>query len=147
MFSFWAKILPRDYFVVKEFEIIRSQNLALLLGLLPNTVINAWLLGEELKNCWFSLFEIKLPAVDALPISYERALLFGSIWLRAIRKYQTPISVECVDWTCLLNETNRKPQQFWKKFKWLVLKSVLNKARLQIRMDLLWCIVFYSNYS
>ena len=71
-----------------------------------------------------------------------RALLFGSIWLHAIRKWylnhQTIIFPfkYCLNSTWLLSETSRNPNNVGKNlFQWLELKSC-SKARLRIWMEL-----------
>lgn len=109
MFSFWARVWLRNHFVMREI-----QNSVLPKGLF----INAKLLRQGLKNCWFSLFEVKLPAVDALPIPNERALLFGSTWVDVIRKGYSNIAplarfafFRILNSHRLLHETNQKPQQ------------------------------------
>ena len=61
----FEQIFDRE--IILLWESLKSsgiQNSMLLLGLLPNTVLNACLLRQEWKNCLFSLFEVKLLAVD-----------------------------------------------------------------------------------
>ena len=72
MFLFWANIWPQKSLCVKEVEIILRQNSVLIYGSSP------YWIQLKLRNFQLiSLLEVKLPAEDSLPISYERTCVSG----------------------------------------------------------------------